>query len=111
MSKVRLDEAVPGSVWLRDPTVHPTTEVFGCEMELSCVGNKRRDTNTKPITGPWLVMQCYAMVSGWWDEPIQKNDYGRVQENRDRGFCRWYYLVNYGWIHESNLFGFFKRVV
>ncbi len=56
-------------------------------------------------------MQCYAMVTGWWDEPIKKNESGRVRENVERGFCRWYYLANYGWIHESNLFGFFRRVI
>lgn len=110
MSKVRFEEAAAGSVWYRDPLIHPTTQPFGCETNLKCVGNKRVESE-ESRTGPWLVMQCYALVSGWWDEPVNKNDCGRCQENRDRGFCRWFYLVNYGWIHESNLFGFFKRVI
>lgn len=113
MAEIRLEEAIPGSIWYRDPVVHPSTEAFCCELNLSCVGNIRRNTADQPQTGPRLVMQCYVLVSGWWDEHFDKNDdlLNRGRLERSRGFCRWYHLVNYGWVHESNLFGFFRRVV
>lgn len=104
-TKIDLSLVEPGQVWCRAPDVHSMREAFSCcvdHRELPLEGGKQ---------GPWMHMECFALVSGWYDDPCPENAYSRAAEQRARGFTRWYHIVGYGYLHESNLFGFFRRVV
>ena len=107
MSKDRLDEAPLGSVWCRDPKFHSMREPFAANS--SCPGLNIVGAGISS-PGAYITLETYVMVGTWFDESHKLND-SWSEPGRSRGFRRWYYLVNYGWIHESNLFGFFVRVI
>jgi hypothetical protein len=105
MDRYDIHAARRGDVWCRDSIVHSSREPFACALNVEDVG-KGRGPN-----GPYLEMGCCVLIGGWYDEPIRTEDHGRMTITRARGFCRWFYLVGYGYIHESNLFGFFRRIL
>lgn len=95
-----------GSLWVRDPIVHTSREGFSCALERP----QHPEKILNNLQGPWLDIECYVSISGWWDMHIDERDRGQHASYVKKGFIRWFYLANYGWIHESNLLGFFRKV-
>lgn len=107
--KDRIDEAELGSVWCRDPAHHSMRENFSAEA--NCPGLElSKGLRRSNKIGQTLYLECYVMVGSWFDEYQRADVLDWSEPGRSRGFRRWYYLVDHGWIHESNLFGFFRRV-